>query len=156
MIVAILSLWQLPSCYDQVAMHEWKGVKKECSQNQTGKKIPLNAVDNPFGTSCLRMHRAGSRLWTYTSSCSSHLSVLPAPHKIFRATSCRIRIRMKKNIKKHRQWLALHMTSDPNRLSENKVVRMDHSPGCGSICCLAEEKWSARKQLRWDTWVASS
>ena len=34
------------------------------------------------------------------------------------------------------------------RLKENKVVKMDHSPGWGSICCLGEEKWSVRKQLR--------
>ena len=34
------------------------------------------------------------------------------------------------------------------RLKENKVERMDHSPGWGNICCLREGKWSARKQLR--------
>ena len=34
------------------------------------------------------------------------------------------------------------------RLKENKVVKMDHSPGWESICCLGEEKWSTRKQLR--------
>ena len=28
------------------------------------------------------------------------------------------------------------------------VASMDHSPGWGNICCLGEEKWSARKQLR--------
>ena len=69
---------------------------------------------------------------------------------------CRIRNQMEKNIGKRWQSLPLHMTSEPKRSKENKVVKMDHSPGWGSICCLGEEKWSARKQLRWGTWVASS
>ena len=65
----------------------------------------------------------------------------------------------KSNGKKHRKTLAVtSFTHDigAKRLKENKVVKMDHSPGWGSICCLGEEKWSARKQLRWGTWVASS
>ena len=52
----------------------------------------------------------------------------------------------KSNEKKHQKTLAVtRFTHDigAKRLKENKVVKMDHSPGWGSICCLGEEKWSA-------------
>ena len=57
----------------------------------------------------------------------------------------------KSNGKKHQETLEVtsfaHDTG-AKRLNENNVVKIDHSPGWGSICCLGEEKWSVRKQLR--------
>src|SRR4051812_28736907 len=47
-----------------------------------------------------------------------------------------LEIKWKKTSEKRWQSLALHMTSEPKRSKENKVVRMDHSPGWGSICWL--------------------
>mgnify|MGYP005836669703 CR=1 FL=1 len=75
MAVAILSVWQLPYCHYgschivimAVATLLWSGCHawiKVCYKTEfteiSDKKIPLSAVDNPFGTFCLRKHRGGS------------------------------------------------------------------------------------------------
>ena len=50
----------------------------------------------------------------------------------------------KSNGKKQQKTLAVtSFTHDigAKRLKENKVVKMDHSPGWGSICFMGEEMW---------------
>ena len=135
MTVAILSLWQLPHCHYgscHLVMIRLPCILKELrvfAKDQYKNTIKWSR--QPFWY--ILFLKASWR----KSAINLHQFIL---FTFFRFACTTQNFQGKKVCRVRNQ-------TEENATKTLAVASMDHSPGWRNICCLGEEKWSARKQL---------